>query len=156
MLEAGRGLDGRDDLPSDAQLGEGPERRLALGPEVPDRLVQADHPFLLDVVEVGADEEVAAGLGPGEPAVPLEERRQRVGVAVAEAGDQLVVVQIGEGDVVQSKRHGGRDLLVRCGFRDAGDVELVLCKRGTSPVSMVTAGIRREITTEDALEAAES
>src|SRR5204862_7825870 len=38
VLETGRGLDRGDDLPGDAELGERAERRLLVGPEVPNGL----------------------------------------------------------------------------------------------------------------------
>ena len=88
VLLAGRRLDGGDDLPGDAQLGERTERRLVLGAEVAGRLVEADQRLLLDVVGVAADEEVAPGPGPGEPAVALEEDLERVLTAGLEAGRQ--------------------------------------------------------------------
>ena len=49
LLARGR-LDRGDDLARDAELGEGPERGLVLGPEVAGRLVEADERLLLDVV----------------------------------------------------------------------------------------------------------
>src|SRR5215211_6785370 len=58
VLVARGGLDRGDDLPRDAQLGEVAERRLAVGPEVPDRLVKPDEAFLDEVLGVAADQEV--------------------------------------------------------------------------------------------------
>jgi hypothetical protein len=80
----------------DAQLGKGPERRLVLGPEVASGLVEPDQRLLLDVVGVGAHQEVAAGLGPGEAPVAGDHQPQAVLAAVLEAGDQLQVGQVGE------------------------------------------------------------
>ena len=56
VLEAGGGLDRRDDLPRHAQLGEAAERRLLLGPVVTNRLVETDHSLLHEVVRVAAGE----------------------------------------------------------------------------------------------------
>ena len=103
MLLAGRRLDGGDDLAGDAQLGEGPERGLSVVAEVTHGLVQADHALLLDVVEVGANEEVAAGLGAHEPAVALEEGVESLNVADAVASDELVIAEVG--GRVQAERH---------------------------------------------------
>src|SRR4051812_39619182 len=98
VLLAGRGLDRGDDLARDAQLREGAERRLQIGVVVADRLVEADHAFLHDVLAVGADEEVGAGLGAREAAVLLQQRAQRAVVAVTGSTDQLVVTVEGPGD----------------------------------------------------------
>src|SRR5204862_8682 len=65
VLEAGRCLDGRDDLPRDAELREAAERRL-LGAEVAHGLVQADQALLDQVFRVAASEEVRACLEPDE------------------------------------------------------------------------------------------
>src|SRR6185437_641334 len=62
VLESGRGLDRRDDLARDTELGEAAERRLLVGAEVANRLVEADEPFLEQVVVVAAGEEVRARL----------------------------------------------------------------------------------------------
>src|SRR5947209_10999811 len=91
VLLPGRRLDRGDDLPGDAELGERPEGSLQVGVVVPDRLVEADHAFLDDVLAVGADQEVGAGLGPGEAAVFLQQRAQCAVVAVAGSADELVV-----------------------------------------------------------------
>jgi hypothetical protein len=86
-----RGLDGRDDLARDAQLREGPERGLQVGVVVADRLVEADHAFLDDVLAVRADEEVGARLGAGEAAVFLEQLTQSAVVAVTGGSHQGIV-----------------------------------------------------------------
>src|SRR3954466_74607 len=91
MLLPRRGLDRGDDLARDAQLGKGAEGRLQVGVVVADRLVEADHPFLDDVLAVGADEEVGASLGPREAAVFLEQLAQGAIVAVPGSADELVV-----------------------------------------------------------------
>src|SRR5581483_3056483 len=106
VLLAGGRLDGGDDLAGDAELGEGPEGGLPVGPEVTHGLEEADHPFLLDVVGVGPDEEVAAGLGPGEAPVPLEQDVEGVVVSALEPGDQLVVAQFSQGRTTQTHLHG--------------------------------------------------
>src|SRR4051812_16570301 len=98
MLLTGRRLDGGDDLPRDAQLGERPEAGLMLGPEVASSLVQADQRLLLDVVGVAAHEEVAAALGPGETAVARDEGLEGEAVATLEASRKFVIGNIGKGD----------------------------------------------------------
>ena len=107
MLLAGGGLDGGDDLAGDAQLGEGPERRLPLGPVVADGLEQADHPLLLEVVEVAAGDEVAAGLGPGEAPVALEQEVERLLLTEVAAVDERVVGdrrRVGRGRLVVRRK----------------------------------------------------
>ena len=61
MLVATRRLDRRDDLARDAQLREVAERGLAVGPEVADRLVEADQALLDQVVGVAAPDDADAG-----------------------------------------------------------------------------------------------
>ena len=96
VLLAARGLDGRHDLAGDAQLGEGPERRLAVA-EVADGLEQADHALLLDVVGVAAGEEVAPGLGPGEAAVAVQQQVEGLDVTLVEEAHQHLVREVGGG-----------------------------------------------------------
>src|SRR5438874_5407889 len=103
VLLAGGRLDGGDDLAGDAQFGEGPERGLPVVAEVTHGLVQADHALLLDVVEVGADEEVAAGLGADEAPGAREEGVESLHGAGAVAGDKGVVAEFG--GRVQAERH---------------------------------------------------
>ena len=78
-----------------------------LGAEVAGGLVEADQRLLLDVVAVGADQEVAAGLGPGEPAVPGDHHLQGVLAAALEAVHELEIGEIGEGGVGSAVGHGG-------------------------------------------------
>ena len=81
VLEARRRLDRGDDLPRHAELGEAAERRLLVGAEVADRLVEADQPLLDQVLGVAAGEEVRARLEPDEARVAadqlVEGRRRR-------------------------------------------------------------------------------
>lgn len=55
-------LDGRNDLPGDAQFGKGPEGRQFITAKIPRRLIQADHAFLDDVIPIGTDEKIGASL----------------------------------------------------------------------------------------------
>jgi len=95
VLLARRGLDRRDDLAGDAQLGEGPEAGLVLGAEVAGGRVQADQRLLLDVVGVAADEEVATALGPGDPPVAVDQGLEGLAIALLGAGGQFVVGDFG-------------------------------------------------------------
>src|SRR5262249_36605111 len=92
VLEAGRGLDRRDDLPCDAELRKAAERRLLVGPEVPDRLVEADQPFLQKVVVVAAREEVRARLETDESRVAADEGVHGDLVAVPCLEDELEIL----------------------------------------------------------------
>src|SRR5690606_33956485 len=49
------GFDGGDNLAGDAQFGERPERRQLVRPKVANRLVEADHALLDDVLAIGAN-----------------------------------------------------------------------------------------------------
>src|SRR5919198_4397546 len=69
VLEARRGLDGGDDLASDAELGEAAERRLLVRAEITNRLVEPDQPLLDQVFGVAAGEEVRARLEADEARV---------------------------------------------------------------------------------------
>ena len=91
VLLPGGHLDCRDDLAGDADVGEGPEGRLAVRVEVPDRLVQADHGLLDDVLLVRSHQEVRAGLGPGEVAVPGEEGIHGAAIPLPVQADELLV-----------------------------------------------------------------
>ena len=55
MLEAGRRLDRRNDLAGDAELGEA-RNEVSLSARVTHRLVEADQPFLVEVVGLAAGE----------------------------------------------------------------------------------------------------
>jgi hypothetical protein len=74
VLEAGRGLDRRDDLPRDAELGEAAERRVLVRAKVAHRLVEPDEPFLDEIVGVTAGDEVRARLQADEAGVAAEKR----------------------------------------------------------------------------------
>src|SRR4051812_3073886 len=78
VLVAGRGLDRGADLAGDAELGEVAERRLTVGPEVADRLVEPDEAFLDEVLGVAAGEEVRRRLQPHERVVTAHEAVVRV------------------------------------------------------------------------------
>ena len=94
VLEARRGLDRRDDLPRDAQLGEAAERRLLVVAEIAHRLVEADQPFLDQVVGVAAGEEVRARLQPDEAGVAPDEVVHRAVVAVPRPDDELQILEL--------------------------------------------------------------
>src|SRR5207248_627395 len=89
---ARRGFDGRDDLARDAQLGEVPEARLAVGAVVPDRLVEAYKPFLDQVVGVTPDQEIRRGLQPDEAVIAADHPVGRRGHALLRERDQVLVV----------------------------------------------------------------
>ena len=91
VLETRRRLDGRDDLPRHAQLGEAAERRFLVRAEVADSLVEADQPLLDQVLGVAAGEEVRARLEPDEPRVAAHERVECLAVAVPGPHDELQV-----------------------------------------------------------------
>src|SRR5437660_1135878 len=96
MLLARRGLDGRDDLARDAQLGEGTEARLMLGTEVARRLVETDQRFLLDVVGITTDQEVATALRASESPVAGDQRFEGEAIACLEPTSKFVVCEVGE------------------------------------------------------------
>ena len=73
VLLAPCAADRRDELARDADVGEGPERRLLVRLEISDGLVQADHRLLEDVVALGADQEIGAGFHSSEVPVAGEE-----------------------------------------------------------------------------------
>ena len=97
MLVARRGLDRRDDLSRDAELGEAPERRLLVGAEVAHRLVEADQPLLDQVVGLAAGDEVRARLQADEAGIAADERVERRLVVVAGAHDELEIFQLSLG-----------------------------------------------------------
>src|SRR5439155_23697237 len=94
VLEPSRGLDRRDDLPGHAQLGEAPERGLLVVAEVPDRLAQADQPFLEQILGVPAGEEVRARLHPYEPRVAADHLVSGSAIAVAGAKHELQILKL--------------------------------------------------------------
>ena len=94
VLVARRGLDGRDDLARDAELGEVAEARLAVGAEVADRLVEADQPLLDEVVGVAAGEEVRRGLQAHEAVVAPDEPVVCVAIALLGEGDQITILDL--------------------------------------------------------------
>ena len=96
MLVAVGGLDRREDLAGDAELGEGPERGFLLEVEVPDRLEEADHALLDDVFLVRAGEEVGAGLGPGEVPVAAQEDLEAALVAFLDSLDEDLILELGD------------------------------------------------------------
>jgi len=94
VLEAGRGLDGGDDLTGHAQLREAPKRGLLVGAEVPNRLVKPDQAFLDEVLGVPAGEEVGAGLEPNEAVVAPDQGVERPAVTVPGAHHKLEVFEL--------------------------------------------------------------
>jgi hypothetical protein len=138
VLLARRRLDRGDDLARDAQLGEGAERGLQLGVEVTDRLVEADHALLDDVLAVGADQEVRAGLDAGERAVLVQQLAQG-GVAAAAGLHDEVVVGLAVG-VAPALADGGAavDLGVELGDQALGLRDLV-DQRDVAPPTRASA-----------------
>jgi hypothetical protein len=94
VLEPRRRLDRRDDLARHAQLGKAAERGLLVGPEVAHGLVQADHPFLDEVVAVAAREEVGARLEANEPRVPAHQVVERLLASVSRLHDELKILEL--------------------------------------------------------------
>src|SRR4029079_6083736 len=86
MLETRSRLARTDDLASDAELGEAPERSLLVGAEVAHRLVEPDETLLDEVVGLTARDEVRAGLETDETGIAAEQcvHRDRVSVPGAE------------------------------------------------------------------------
>src|SRR5438105_9354026 len=97
MLETGGRLDRRDDLPGHAQLGKASERGLLVGPEIPNRLVEADQALLDEVVRVAAGQEVGARLEPHEPGVAPDQDVERAAVPVPSAQHELEVFELSLG-----------------------------------------------------------
>ncbi len=87
LLARGR-LDGRDDLPGDAQFGEAAKRRLAVVAVVAHRLVEADHALLDQVFGVAAGEKVRARLEAHELVVTQHEGVEGALVAAAVGVDE--------------------------------------------------------------------
>ena len=94
MLEASRGLDRRDDLARNAQLGEGTERGLLVGPEVAYGLIEADTALLDEVLRLATREEVGTRLQAHETVVAAHDRVQSLGPAVASFENELQVFEL--------------------------------------------------------------
>jgi len=82
LLARGR-LDGGDDLPRDAQLGERAERRHLGWAEIPDGLIKTDHALLNDILPVRANKKVRARLRSYKIFIFVEEIFESVAVVVA-------------------------------------------------------------------------
>ena len=95
LLARGR-LDGGDDLPGDAELGEAAEAGQAVVAVVADRLVEAEHALLDEVFGVAAGEEVRTGLEAHELVVADHERVERGLVAAPIRLDEGEVRTLGE------------------------------------------------------------
>src|SRR5206468_5120341 len=96
VLLRSRASDRGDELPGDADVGEGSKRSLLLRLEVADGLEETDEALLDDVVAIRPGEEVRARLHPGEPAVPGEQDVGGAIVALAVLCQEFLV----RGDVV--------------------------------------------------------
>ena len=94
VLEAGCRLDRGDDLARHAELGERPKRRLLVGAEVAHGLVEADQPFLDEIVAVASGEEVRARLQPHEGRVAADQRIERRAVAVPRLENELEILKL--------------------------------------------------------------
>jgi len=92
VLVAGGGLDGRDDLPRDAELGERAERRVLVDPVVPDRLVEADEALLDEVVRIAAGDEIARGAEADEARVAADDLRLACAVPRSGAEDEIQIL----------------------------------------------------------------
>src|SRR5262249_52388150 len=87
-------LDRRDDLTGDAELREAPERRLLVGTEVANRLVQADQALLDEIFRVAPGEEVRARLQPDEAGVAPHQDVHGTAVPVAGTQHELEVFEL--------------------------------------------------------------
>jgi hypothetical protein len=94
VLEARRRLDGGDDLARDAELREAAERRLLVRAEVADRLVEADHALLDEVVAVAASEKVRARLEAHESGVLPHQRVEGLAAAVPGTQHELEILKL--------------------------------------------------------------
>ena len=94
VLVARGGLDRGDDLARDAQLGEVAKARLAVGPVVPHRLVEADEALLDEVVGIAAYQEVGRGLEPDEAVVALDDAVVRIVLALLGERYQVVIIKL--------------------------------------------------------------
>src|SRR5262245_745553 len=107
MLEARRGLDRRDDLARNAELGEAAERSLLLDPEIPDRFVQPDQALLNEVLGVAAGEEIRARLQPNERRVAAQKLIKRLVVAVPSTNHQLQILKFSLNLLGRADCYGG-------------------------------------------------
>src|SRR6185437_16973202 len=94
VLVARGGLDRGDDLARDAQLGEVAEARLAVGPVVADRLVEADEPLLDEVVRVSPGQEVRRGFEAHEPVVPANDVVISLAVPLLGESDEITILDL--------------------------------------------------------------
>src|SRR5215211_597558 len=107
LVAAGR-LDGGDDLPSDAELREVTEARLAVRAVIPDRLVQAEQPLLYQVLRVAAQEEIRGGLEAHEAAVAPNDAVVGFGASPLREGDEVGIFQLSLRLRCWRRREGGR------------------------------------------------
>jgi hypothetical protein len=84
----------RDDLAGHAQFGEVPEARLPVIPEVTDGLVEAEHPFLDQVIGVPADQEVGRSLHPDEALIALDELVGRIGTTLLRQNYEVYILRL--------------------------------------------------------------
>jgi hypothetical protein len=96
MLVAIGGLDGRQDLARDAELGKGSEGRRLLEVEIAHGFEEANHPLLNHVFPVGSGQEVRAGLGASEVAITREQRLDALLVAFPNSAYEIDVVELRE------------------------------------------------------------
>jgi hypothetical protein len=94
VLVAGRRLHRGDDLARDAELREVAERRLAVGPEVADRLVEADQALLDQVLAVAPDEEVGGRLEAHERGVAPNEAVVGVMASLPGEGEEVAILDL--------------------------------------------------------------
>ena len=94
VLEPGRGLDRRDDLPRHAELREGPERGLLVGAKIAHCLVEADEALLDQVLRVAAGKEIGARLQAHERGVAAHQLVHRDARAVARLQDKLQILKL--------------------------------------------------------------
>ena len=106
MLLAGRGFDGCDNLPGDAQLRERTEAAQPLGLVVTNGLEQADHAFLHDVLMVRSDEEVTARLGAHEVLVLAQQVLHRHTVSLLGQAHDLPQINIFDEHAVVVEGYG--------------------------------------------------
>ena len=68
--------------------------RLAVGPEIADRLVEADQPFLDEVLAVAADEEVRRRLQAHEGRITPDEPVVRVVAALSRQREKISIIKL--------------------------------------------------------------